>query len=398
MALVLDRQRRPMERLRIITEPADWRDATARVHAPGVLASHEYLAAAATLETDGRAELAVWEDQGETLVHPYVRRPIPQAPGFSDITSAYEFGGLWTSSRDAAVNMRLARGFAEAFASYARKSGIVSEFVRVHPFTDGGLAAHAYEVRHAANHTVVDTARAQEGRAPYPTTLRQAIRKAERRGLRLEPADDFRPFVTLYHANLDRLGARPYYYFPHSFFERLRGTLALYHVVDPQGRLCAAHVYLRDGARLFAFLCHGVRERLDSRPNDFAYDRVIREAANQGIGIVHLGGGQPSLLRYKTKFSSWTLPFYIGTRIYDESTYRALVVRHEAALGAPVTSGFFPLYRAPRATPGRPERNRSNEGEGHGEGEDGDDGLNPALPRSNNPHDDGDDEGSAFQR
>ncbi|HEY0710300.1 MAG TPA: GNAT family N-acetyltransferase [Polyangia bacterium] len=357
-----------MKRLRIVRERAPWEDVTARLRPRSVLASYEYLQAAALLETDGRAELAVWEDEGQVLAHPYVRRSVPGEPGTDDITSAYEFGGLWTSTDDRAVSARLARGFAAAFADHAKDAGIISEFMRIHPFSDGTLAAHAYEVRHVANHTIVESARAQEGLARYPITLRQAIRKAERQGLRLVRANDFRPFVALYHTNLDRLGARPYYYFPLAFFERLRDTLSLHHVVDSEGRLCAAHVHLRDGDHAFAFLCHGVRERLDSRPNDFAYDRLIRGAAADGIRVVHLGGGQPTLLRYKAKFSSAVVPFHIGTRIYDPERYAALVARHEAALGESVAgSGFFPLYRAPRAMPGRqPERNRANEGEDEG--------------------------------
>jgi serine/alanine adding enzyme len=361
-----------MKRLRIVTEPAAWQEVTARLRPSSVLASYEYLQAAALLETDGRAELAVWEDEGHLLAHPYVRRSVPDAPGVDDITSAYEFGGLWASTDDRVIGAGLARGFAAAFGRYAKEAGIVSEFMRVHPFTDGGLAAQVFEVRQVASHTIVESARAQEGLARYPVTLRQAIRKAERQGLRLVPAEDFRAFVALYHINLDRLGARPYYYFPLAFFERLRSTLALFHVVDPEGRLCAAHVWLRDGDCLFSFLCHGVRERLDSRPNDFAYDRVIRGAAADGVKVVHLGGGQPSLLRYKTKFSSALVPFFVGTRIYDDERYRSLVSRHEATIGEAVAaSGFFPLYRAPRAAPGRqPERNRASEGEAEGEGAD----------------------------
>ena len=354
-----------MSALSIITGGADWDRAVAGVLDPSVMLSYQYVKAAELLEPSGKAELAAFAHEGDVLLHPYIRRPIPETPGLEDITSAYEFGGFWSSARDPTVRATLMRGFAERFRGYASEQRIVSEFMRIHPFTDGVLTALAYEVKQVASHAVVQLDRPHHAIFDvYPPQLRTAIRKAERHGLRLERSSDFAPFLAIYYANLDRLGAKPYYYFAPSFFAAVQPMLELHHVVDAEGRLCAAHTYLRDGDILFSFLCHGVRERQDLRPNDFGCDQIIRQNIDNGTSrTLHLGGGQPSLLRYKAKFTPHVVPFHIATQIFDHATYSDLVDRRERNLGARVQgSPFFPLYRAHPPDPARqPERNRSSD-------------------------------------
>ena len=118
--------------------------------------------------------------------------------------------------------------------------------------------------------------------------------------------------MRVFHQNLDRIGAQPFYYFPAAFLQAIKAHLHFLFAVDHGGRLCATHCYLEDDEVYFAFLCHGVQDAIGLRPNDFVYDAAIRDAQKRHFQFLHMGGGGPSLMAYKRKFSRMTWPFYIA--------------------------------------------------------------------------------------
>lgn len=333
--------------LRIVTDEGEWNAVHARTIASSVQASYAYLAAGAGLEPGGRAELAVWQRGDAFVMHPYVRRRVPLDPAYDDLISVFEFGGFWFSTADRGARQDLLAGFETAFAAHAAETGIVSEFVRFHPFSgNGDLGFAVYNVVVACDNIVVDL------RRPYDDiwngfhrSRRNKVRQGREHGLAADADLGFDTFVDIYYRNLRALGAHEKYFFPLAFFEDVAFCLDVCCVREPGGDVCAAHVYLLDGDVAFAFLCQGVPEKLSLRPNDFAYDAMIRSLQSRGIRTLHLGGGVESLRHYKATFSDDRVPYPIGRVVFDAEAYGRLTDAFVRETGRPAPTHFFPAYR-----------------------------------------------------
>lgn len=333
-------------RLDICRDPAAWEQAFARLHAPSQMARYGCVAAGAMLEPGAEAEAAIVERDGEILFHPYLRRPIPGETAF-DLISAYEFGGFWFSTPDPARRRTLMADFDRLFPECARRNTYVASFQRLHPFTDAaGLGMAAYQLNKHCDNVVVPLGQPMERiRDGYRYAKKKQVRQGRDSGLVIRESRDFALFNEVMYANLGRLNALPYYYFPKAFLEAVSGHLELVFVYDPAGEVCGAHLYFLDGPHVFAYLCHGIQAKTALRPNDFCYDAMIERFNARGYQAFHFGGGAESLYRYKSQFSPATVPYYVAKAVFDPESYGALVEKR-LAKGA-VPQGFFPLYRAP---------------------------------------------------
>ncbi|MGH8065690.1 MAG: GNAT family N-acetyltransferase [Candidatus Entotheonellia bacterium] len=334
--------------LSIIRDKSQWDALYATLHRPSIVASHGYVNAAAQLENSGRAELAVWSGDDRIVFHPYIRRQIDGESELDDLVSAWEFGGFWFDTDHQDHQVELLQTFSKAFFQRCADEKIVSEVVRLYPFAPFvATSINPYHIRYYSEHIIIPLTEPYETLwQAFPSSLRGKIRQAERHRLSARPSEDINTFARVYHQNLDRLGAEPFYYFPAAFLQAIQAHIQLLFVFDHRDRVCAAHCYLEDGGVYFAFLCHGVQEALDLRPNDFAYNAAVQEAQKRRFRFLHMGGGGPSLMAYKRKFSRMTRPFYIGRCIFRPDIYAALVAQRQQRLGIDLTkSSHFPVYR-----------------------------------------------------
>src|SRR5262245_51683076 len=315
--------------LSIIRDKPQWNALYATLHRPSIVASYGYVNAAAQLETGGCAELAVWSGDDQIVFHPYIRRQIDGGPALDDLVSAWEFGGFWFDTADLEHQCKLLQAFSKAFYQRCVDERIVSEVVRFYPLTP--LVAPTidpyYLEYHSEQIVVPLTASYETLWRAFPSSLRGKIRQAERYRLSVQPSKDIDTFVRVFYQNLDRIGAEPFYYFSAAFLQAIKEHLQFLFAYDHSGRLCATHCYLEDGEVYFAFLCHGVQESLALRPNDFVYNAAIRQAQKRRCLFLHMGGGGPSLMAYKRKFSQMTWPFYLGRCIFRPDIYAALVAQ-----------------------------------------------------------------------
>lgn len=196
--------------------------------------------------------------------------------------------------------------------------------------------------------------------ASYTKTVRRSISQAERAGVTIEPDPECRrleEFLSIYYATMDRVGARPMYYFPKSFFARLIGGLpnqvVLFHALHNQ-RVVSSQIILVSEHYLYSFLDGTLDAGLRLRANPCLTHGINLWGIAQGTKQVVLGGGysgEDSLLQYKQRFApNSSAPFAVGTRIMDECAYRTLIrtrATWELEQGnqwAP-EPGFFPAYR-----------------------------------------------------
>ena len=71
---------------------------------------------------------------------------------------------------------------------------------------------------------------------------------------------------------------------------------------------------------------------------------------------MHFGGGSYDLMKYKSKFSNNTIPYYIGRKVYNDNLYAELVNRTMKDMGIDHDCvSFFPKYRFISQWPARQE-------------------------------------------
>ena len=299
--------------LTIVSSPAEWTQFYAQLAAPSVLASYRYMSAGARLIHGGIAEAAVLSLDGDIVFHPYIRRPVPFEVDYFDLTSVYDFGGFWFSAFSPEKRQTLLTAFEHSFTTYAAENRILCEFMRCHPMAEvGALSFQRYALRkHQDNVVVRMSPTIDQVRAGYSDNRRRRVRQGIRNALSIEFVDDPSVFTAAYYASLDRYSAHGEYYFPVSFIEAIKEHLLITQVRSADGQLCAAYLFLVDGSGIYLFLGASVPDKLPLRPNDFGYDAIIQYAIAHKLDYFHLGGGgAESLYRFKSSFSSLTIPFY----------------------------------------------------------------------------------------
>jgi hypothetical protein len=299
----------------------------------------------------GQAECFVYADGGTLVIYPYLRRPI-EGTAWSDISSAYGYGGFVSRPHDANL-----APFHEAFCDYCRREGIVSEFIRFHPAfaNHSNGAGSRLEVRFHQPVVAVDYGRAAGGfQAAVKKEVWKKLRRAEQSGVQVI-ADSSgaytNEFIRLYEETMARRGADAFYYFDHAFFRRLHELLAqrsLLFAALLGGRMIGGLLVLHSDRAGYNFLscsdyAHnalGTNERLQFAALEWAEQRRL-ETYLLGGGR----GGEDSLFQFKAKFSPQRKEFFIGKRIHLPDVYEELCRQAGVTREAAAASGRFPLYR-----------------------------------------------------
>ena len=196
--------------------------------------------------------------------------------------------------------------------------------------------------------------------ASYAKTVRENIRQAERAGVTFESDPECRrldEFLSVYYVTMNRVGARPLYYFPKLFFERLIAGLPnqvlLCHALHNQ-RVVSSQLVIISGPHLYAFLEGTLDEGLRLRANPCLSHGTNLWGRAQGKQHMVLGGGysgDDSLLRYKQRYApNRSVLFSVGTKIFDGHAFPALIdkrtawEREQGNQWSPAHD-FFPAYR-----------------------------------------------------
>lgn len=306
--------------------------------------SWEHLALLAG-EWDARPLGVRWSEGGETILHPVLLVPLDRLSGGAgrfDVRTAYDFGGPRHVGADAAGAMAK---FEAEWSRWTEANGVVTEFLRLHPTA---LAERPTWASFHAEHHIVDLSRPyDEIRAGYTSSWRARLRQGESKGAAVEvtgtpDAETVRSFLDTYRQTMAKVDAAPEFRFRE---ETLRGLLGLPDVwlatVRSADRRCVAHaVVLASGPTLFYHLGCSDQAHLDLRPNQLLFDALVGFGREQGLVALHLGGGSPSLRRFKAGMGGDTVPYHLVRRVVDDDTYAALC----AANGGDAGGGVFPAY------------------------------------------------------
>lgn len=326
--------------------PEDWDRLMARLDALETYTCAAYSRASALLEPEGtRPQLLHFRDGTGELALPLLLRPIPG--GGWDATSAYGYGGpVARGHTDPAV-------LGTALDRWARRNGVVTTFLRLNPLLGNGRRVPpTAELIDAGNTVLWDVSRGRDLRAALHTDHRRNIRKAEAAGLVTtvvrRPAS-LEQFRALYETTMSRLGAEPFFHFPAAYFDAL---LIPDDVLVPvlveawlDGRMVAGLLCPETRQGLHAHLSAGDETARSVGASSRCYLAAGEWAQAQGLGWVHLGGGQggdtsSTLYRFKRSIDRFGEPrvFQIAKIVHDRDRYRELS-------GSDSTAGFFPPWR-----------------------------------------------------
>lgn len=281
----------------------------------------------------------------ETILHPVLQVPLDRlrkGAGLTDVRTAYDFAGPLHRGRDPTEAM--AR-FEEEWSGWTLDNGVVTEFLRLHPTALPSRPSWA--LFHADNHAVDLTPSYEEIRSSYHGSWRRNLRKAEGHGLAVEvadtpPTDLAEAFIALYHRAMVALQAPFWFHFRNQTLRRFLALpdTGLVVVRDRAGEVLAAATYLASGSTLFYHLGCSERRGLDLRPNHRLFDALIRMGKKRGFRLLHLGGGSPSLRRFKRHLGNTTVPYFVVKRVVDPRAYAELCRMNVAG----VAEHAFPAY------------------------------------------------------
>ena len=309
---------------------------------------------------EGRVVCACQMGTEGGILFPLIVRPLRIEPWgveegeTCDLVSPYGYGGPfgWGSFKVEAFWM--------GFERWARAIRAVSLFTRFSLFKDQLIPFYGDTLVKTPCVIVSLTQEPEAILGSYAKTVRENVRHAERAGVILEPDPECRrleEFLAVYYSTMNRLGARPMYYFPKSILERLiaqlPGQVALFHALHNQ-HVVSTELLLISENYLYPFLAGTLEEGLRLRANPLLRHGVNLWGKVQGKQQVVLGGGysgEDSLLHYKQRFApNGRVSFCVGTRILDNHTYQALIdkranwEREQGNQWSPA-GGFFPAYR-----------------------------------------------------
>lgn len=283
-----------------------------------------------------------------------IKRPIfisDQPTGFSDLETAYGYGGLFTNSKDKEFLLRARY----AYQQRCIKEKIIAEFFRFHPYNNYPVdfSDQFNFIKKDRDTVYVDLTLTREERwSQYSATTRNSLRKSTSELVFYE-TQDISIFMGLYTSAMKKNNAADFYFFTEDYFKRL---LALENVkmfaVSYNNQVISMTIALFGREIGHYHLSANNSELLKWNGNYFLLDNLFDYTKQyyRNITSFHLGGGRTSnaddsLLNFKTKFSKSRKTFYIAGKVFIKEAYEELIqLQHESNL-ASTSSPYFFKYR-----------------------------------------------------
>jgi hypothetical protein len=360
-----------MKRLRILgtDQPSEWMAVLAQTAAYDFYHLPRYHKFAEE-QDEGTARLLVWSEERGTVALPLLLRRLEDVMGINgysggrrDAPSVYGYAGPVASGD--ALPEKIGANFRSALREVLEEWRVVAVFSRLHPLIPQQVdwLAGLGECKPLARTVSLDlTSPSGEQRARYRRNHKEGINKLRRRGVTVEHDRDtarLPEFIAIYHETMRRVGAATAYFFPPSYFARLRACLGpclhLF-VCRIEGEIACGGLFAECNG-ILQYHLGGTRDTfLRLAPMKLLFDEVREWATQRGVGVLHLGGGatthpDDSLLHFKMGFSDRTHDFcvwrYTPTpEMYDRLCRDKARWNEENRL-RPLAPDYFPAYRCP---------------------------------------------------
>lgn len=312
---------------------------------------------ASAIAENGKLFACYCQDNEDLLVYPFIVRDIRALEPFShlkenyfDAITPFEYGGILLSHEDAIEKFK--KVFHNTLTRFYRSLPVINEFIRFNPFAmDPTIFSFIYELRKVNDNIYIDTTIPEDVFLENVAhSVRKNYKRAQMSGLIFEevsPApDNIEIFFEIYSLTMNQLKASKFYHLPMEYFNALLinfDKAHLFFIKDRRNKkIVASSIVVCNKSVAHHHLTGSRTECLNQRPNDLMLISLVKWCNKRGIKKLHLGGGPKSIRSFKKKFSSLTIPYYIGYKIWNQPAYRMLI---ELRFGKNTAKDFIPAYR-----------------------------------------------------
>ncbi|BFP42748.1 hypothetical protein FGF1_35930 [Flavobacteriaceae bacterium GF1] len=300
---------------------------------------------------EGRPILLKYCDGQVCIGLPLLVRKIPDT-AFYDATSVYGYAGpLYKNISNSFDNRRFENELLEYFAS----NNIISVFSRLNPFLSLQhlVLKNIGDIEKKGPVVTIDLKKDIDiQRQEFGRRLKGQLNKVRRYCSVKKAANDreFQDFIEIYHENMDRVNAKPMYYFDDDYFKVLAksngfNTETLLAIHNESGEVIGASLFFYKNSIVHYHLSGTKSEYLHLMPTKLLIDEMRIKATNMGLSQFNLGGGlagaNDTLLQFKSSFSKDMTDFYVWKLIVKPKVYKKMIAESDKPNGV----GFFPLYR-----------------------------------------------------
>jgi CelD/BcsL family acetyltransferase involved in cellulose biosynthesis len=293
------------------------------------------------------------EDGERKFLLPLIVRAING--GGRDATSPYGFPG--PIGKGLADQSFVTAAFQEVRRVLAAE-GIVSLFVRFHPFLNPLVPEGVGLVADHGGSVVIDLSQSpeliwQQMRQNHRRQITRSIRSGHAVGFDESDAG-LEIFKSLYRATMRRVEADGYYFFDDAYFDALRSAMGermRIAVVRVGNEVAAAGLFIEENG-IVEYHLSGSDERFATfAPTKLLTHFMTNWARQRGNRWLHLGAGMgapdDALLHFKSGFSPIHHRFRTLRMITRTVEYVRLALKHDPSVDPTRVDGYFPVYRKP---------------------------------------------------
>ena len=301
---------------------------------------HAYMAAMAQ-HGDGEPLLLYFEGEKSRMCYSVHKRDIAQMDAFRqmlpagtchDITTPYGYGGPLTQGDFDETEQK---NFSRKFLEYCRENHIVTQFVKFHPLMQNQSAFAALgEVQEVKYTIMMDIRDPERILVNMDPKNRNVIRKAQHSGCEIfwDHGENLDTFIDIYELTMNRLEAKPYYYFSREYYSYLLSHMQeniMVFYCKKDDRIISAAIFFYNDQYMHYHLSGTLPEFRQFAPTNLLLYEAALWGSRRGISQMHLGGGvgiNDSLFGFKKQFNrNGFLQFCIGRTIADPEAYERLL-------------------------------------------------------------------------
>jgi len=308
-----------------------------------------------SLDENGVPFLFVYEEEGDFIAFPLVKRDIPETDLF-DCSSVYGYSGPISNKNFTDLEDEFINRFKKSFLSFLNKEKIISIFTRLHPYFDQQVILKRFGGVHENGKIIsIDLSiPIEEQRLKYQNRVLRQVKQMNKKGYYVKEAndiEDIRTFNSMYTAAMLRLEASKTYLFSEEYFITLLNSkeldARLLFVYNEVGfPICGAIVVFTNQIIQAHLLATDSNYYAES-PAKLLTDEISLLGRKLGMKYYNLGGGlgykEDSLFNWKLAFSKQTFNFYSWRYIVNRSLYDDLLIEFD--IDEKVSVELFPLYR-----------------------------------------------------
>ena len=287
-----------------------------------------------------------------TVIYPYVKRKAPylvDGKQYFDIITPYGFNGPYIV--ECSEKSKLLKTFDADFSVYCEQNDIIAEYVRFSPWLKNHEDfCRLYSIRDNSKTIAIDLTVSDILVDEIRSKRRNLIRTAQKRGVSVSidfSGKNTEEFCGLYKNTIIKNDIGSYYQFPDSFIQEHFSTIinkVFIANAEIDGRIISSSIFICHGDNVHYHLSANDYSAVKYQGNSLLLYEVALWGKENGFKYLHLGGvgtADKSLMDFKMSFThSEGFPFYVGTKVRNESVYNALAKMHSDC-----KTNYFPVYR-----------------------------------------------------